>query len=65
MCLFKWITGLVSENPLDKLGQKQLFLIRSEILGLLLKTLRGNYEYSRSNRDNLVLPFQLNLSQKP
>ena len=48
-----------------KLSEKNLFLIRSEILGLLVKTLTANYEYSRSNRENLPLPIQIKLSKKP
>ena len=39
-----------------KLTYKRLFLIRSEILGLLDNTLTGNYEYSRISRENLPLP---------
>ena len=39
-----------------KLSKKKLFLIRSEILGLIDKTLTANYEYSRINRQNLPLP---------
>ena len=39
-------------------------LVRSEILGLLVNTLTANYEYSRSNTDNLPLPFQMQLSEK-
>ena len=92
MCLFKWITGLVSLKPFGKervnepkkfrksgekyfyptfswfwakLSQKKLFLIKSEISGLLVNTLTGNYEYSRSNRENLPLPIQIKLSKKP
>ena len=49
----------------NKLSQKKLFLTRSEILGLLVNTLTANYEYSRSNRENLPLPIQINLSKKP
>ena len=48
-----------------KITQKKLFLIRSEILGLLVNTLIANYEYSRSNRENLALPIQIKLSKKP
>ena len=48
-----------------KLSEKNLFLIRSEILGLLVKTLTANYEYSRSNRENLPLRIQMQLSKKP
>ena len=44
-----------------KLSQKKLFLIRSEILGLLANTLTANYEYSRSNRENLPLVIQIQL----
>ena len=29
------------------------------------KTLTANYEYSRSNRKNLPLPVQMQLSEKP
>ena len=48
-----------------KLNLKKLFLIRSEILRLLVNTLTANYEYSRSNRGNLPLPVQIKLSKKP
>ena len=48
-----------------KLSQKRLFLIRSEILGLLDNTLTANYEYSRINRENLQLPNKAKLSKKP
>ena len=48
-----------------KLSQKKLFLIVSEILGLLDNTLTANYEYSRSNRENLQFPIQIKLSKKP
>ena len=92
MCLFKCITGILSENPLAVNGLtslknlitekkitfillfhysktnwvwKMLFLIRSEILRLLVNTLTANCEYSRSNRENLLLPIQINLSKKP
>ena len=43
----------------------ELFLVRSEILGLLVNTLTANYEYSRSNRENLALPIQMKVSKKP
>ena len=39
-----------------KLSKKRLFLIRSEILGLLDNTLIANYECFRINRENLPLP---------
>ena len=48
-----------------KFSWKKLFLIRSEILGLLVNTLTANYEYSRGIRKNLPLPIQINLSKKP
>ena len=41
-----------------------LFLIRSDILVLLVNTLTANYEYCRNNRDNLPLPVQMQLSAK-
>ena len=46
------------------MSSKKSFLARAEILGLLVKTLTANYEYSRSNTDNLPLPFQMILSEK-
>ena len=39
--------------------------MRSEILGLLVNTLNGNYEYSHSNRENIPLPILIKLSKKP
>ena len=39
-----------------KLGEERLFLIRSEILGLLDNTLTANYEYSRISRENVPWP---------
>ena len=48
-----------------KLSKKRLFLIRSEILGLLDNTLTANYEYSRINRENLQLPNKAKLSKNP
>ena len=48
-----------------KLTEEKLFLIRSQISGLLVNPLTGNYEYSRSNRENLPLPIQIKLSRKP
>ena len=47
------------------LSLKKLFSIRSESLGLLVKTLTANYEYSPSNRENLLLQIQIKLSKKP
>ena len=48
----------------SKLTQQKLFLIRAEILGLLLNMLPANYELSRSNKDNLPLPIQRKLPKK-
>ena len=48
-----------------KLSYKKSLLVRSEIFGLLVHTLTANYEYSRSNRENLLLPIQMQLSEKP
>ena len=39
-----------------KLSYKRLFVIKSEILGLVDNTLTANYLYSRINRENLQLP---------
>ena len=36
-----------------------------DILGLLDNRLPGNYEYFRGNRENLHLPIQIKLSEKP
>ena len=44
---------------------KKLFLIGSEILGLVDNTLTGNYKYCRSNRENLRLQIEIKLSEKP
>ena len=35
------------------------------MLGLFDNTLIPNYEYFRSNRDNLHLPIEIKLSEKP
>ena len=40
------------------------FLVKSEILGLLVNTLTTFGEYSRRNRENLPLPIQIQLSGK-
>ena len=47
-----------------KLIEKRLFLMRSEILGLLENKLTANYEYSRISRENLQLPNKAKLSKK-
>ena len=38
--------------------------LRSEILGLLLNTLTADCEFYGTNRDNLPLPIQIELSEK-
>ena len=48
-----------------KLSEEKLFLIISEISGLLVNTLTGNCEFSRSNREHLPLPIQIKWSKKP
>ena len=45
-------------------SSKKLFFVRYEILGLLVNTLTTNCEYSRSNRENLQIPFRIELSEK-
>ena len=40
------------------------FLVRSEVLGLLVSTSATDDEYSRQNRENLSLPIQMHLSKK-
>ena len=46
------------------LSGKKSFLVISEILGLLVNRLKANYEYSRSNNDNLPAPLQKTISKK-
>ena len=40
-----------------KLSSEKLYLMISEISGLLVNTLTANYEYPRSNKENLSLPI--------
>ena len=40
------------------------FLVRYEMLGLLVKALTASHEYSGSNKDNLPLPVQMQLPEK-
>ena len=49
---------------LANLSPKKLFYIVSDILVLLLNMLTSNYKYSRSNRENLLLPIQIKVSKK-
>ena len=47
-----------------KLSYEKSFLDIFEILVLLVNTLTTDYEFSRSNRENLPLPIQRKLSEK-
>ena len=46
-----------------KFTMKIIKLIKTEMNDL--NTLTANYEYSRSNMENLLLPIQMQLSEKP
>ena len=46
------------------MSQEKSFLVKSEILGLFVNTLTTDCEYSCSNRENLSLPIQRQLSEK-
>ena len=46
------------------MSKKQLFLVRCEILGLLVHTLAANCEYSRSNMESLPVQIQMQLPKK-
>ena len=48
-----------------KLSQKKIVLTRDENLRLLVKKMTADYKYSGSNRKNLLLPIQMQLSKKP
>ena len=48
-----------------KLSYEKLFLLRSEIPGLLVNTLTTNLKDCHSNRETLRLPIQIKLSKKP
>ena len=39
-------------------------LIKLKLFSKVINTLTANYEYSRSNRENLPLPIQIKLSKK-
>ena len=49
---------------LAQLREKRFFLARSRNLGLLGNTLTANSKFSRSDKVNLPLPFQIHLSKK-
>ena len=48
----------------DKSSSRRSALVRSEILGLFVNTLTGEYMYSRHNKQNFPQQFQTQLSQK-
>ena len=54
--MFPWIW--------EKLSWKESVLVRSEILGLLVKSLTAEYQYSRRNMQNFQKQPQAQLSQK-
>ena len=43
----------------------QACLCATHFVYICINTLTANYEYSRSNRDHLLLPIQMQLSEKP
>ena len=45
-----------------KLSWKKSLLLTCQILGLLVNTLAANEKYPVLNRDNLTIPFQMQLS---
>ena len=46
------------------LSYKNWFLVRSEVLDLLVNQLTANYVYSRRNTDKLPPPVEMQLSEK-
>ena len=46
---------------LSQIELEKLFLIRAEILGLLVNMLTAKYADSRINGENLLLPIQIKL----
>ena len=53
---------LLSHRFLANFRWRKLFWLISGILGLLLKTLTANYDYSRNNTDNSPLPAMIQFS---
>ena len=47
------------------MSYKKSFLVTSKILGLLINKLTADYEYSRSNKENLRPPIYMQLPKKP
>ena len=54
----------INEETYEKLRLKLRILYGPSNLHRPLNTLTANYEYSRSNTDNLLLPLQMQLSEK-
>ena len=54
-------------KPRSRNGHKYSKYKKRLIIMMLIciNTLTANYEYSRSNRENLPLPIQIKLSKKP
>ena len=48
----------------DRLIWKASPLVRSEVLGLFVNTLTGTDKYSRHNREKILQPVQIQLSEK-
>ena len=46
------------------MSHEKSFLVKSELLRLLVNILTTYYEYSHSNKENLSLPIQGQLSEK-
>ena len=49
---------------LSQIELEKSCLVKSEILGLLVNRLTAEYEYSGNNRENLLLPIQMQLPTK-
>ena len=49
---------------LSQIDLGNFYLLKSETLWLLVKTLTAEYEYSWSNRENLLLSIQMQWSKK-
>ena len=47
------------------MSYKKSFLVTSKILGQLINKLTADYEYSRSNKENLPPPIYMQLPKKP
>ena len=54
----------IHRSLLNKLSWKKSLLLTCKILGLLVNTLAANEKYPVLNRDNLMIPIQMKLSEK-